>query len=129
MEKFLAVIIVFILSASCIAQEYSNMTHEEIISESQLCGQSNFQEGNCLQKSNCVFMHWHMNSLNEMLRLCMSYNEIMKYYIKSPSEYLRSVGVHNHITINKSNFCDVIDDNKKFMGVDGAIKRCIVSTV
>lgn len=128
MLKFAAAICALGLLASAACQEYDEMTHEEIMSESQRCGESNFHEGNCMQKANCVFVHWRLKNLGEKLRLCMSYNEVMKYFVKEPQEYLRRVGAKNHRTINRSNFCDVMDD-RAFLGHDGVIEKCRLSTV
>ena len=129
MLKLVSLICLMTLFITTQSQEYDEMTHDEVLSESQLCGESNFFESECLEKPNCVFMHWHLKSLNEALRLCMSYNEIMKYYVKNPVEYLHGLGAKNHKTITKSNFCDVIDDDPHFYEQKGHIKLCTISTV
>jgi len=129
MLKFSAVLCVCVVLACVEAQLYGDMTSDELIVESQACGEANFHEGNCLQKANCVFMHWRVKQLGEVLRLCMSYNEIMKYYVKNPVEYLRSTKAKNHRTIDKTNFCDVMDDSDNFMEHESKIERCKMSTV
>lgn len=129
MREFIAAFAVLALSVSSRVQYYTEMTAHEVTQESQFCGQSNFQKNNCLEKPNCVFMVWHINKYGDRLRVCLSYNEIMKYYIKDPSEYLRRTGAHNHKTITKSNFCDVIDDSKIFMDLEGSIDECTISTL
>lgn len=129
MYKLLSLTCMVLLFINIKTQEYDEMTHDEIISESQLCGESNFNEGDCLQKPKCVFLHWSTKVLEGKLRLCMSYSEIMKYFIKNPTEYLKNAGTKNHRTINKSNFCDVLDDSTEFLGHPGEIHKCIVSSL
>ena len=129
MLKFCAISCVLVLLTYVNAGNIADMTSDQLILESQTCGESNFHEGNCMLKSNCVFMHWRVKALGEVLRLCMSYNEIMKYYVKDPARYLKSTKIKSHKTINKANFCDVMDDSDKFMEYEGKIERCIVSTV
>lgn len=128
MFKVLTLLCLGLFFMTAFGQEYDEMTHDEVISESQLCGESNFFEGQCLSKPNCVYLHWHLKSLGELIRPCMSYNEIMKYYIKNPTDYLLKMGSTNHKSISKSNFCDVLDDDKQFLDGDGKIQKCIVST-
>lgn len=129
MFKLLIIMCALMLLGPAMAQQYDEMTHDEIISESQLCGESNFNENNCMQKPNCVFLHWKLRSLNEKLRLCMSYSEIMKYYVKNPTEYIKKNALRSHKTITKSNFCDIMDDNEFFLEHRGNIEKCSVSTV
>lgn len=129
MFKLLPLLCLAALLAVARAQEFDEMTHDEVISESKLCGESNFFESDCMEKPNCVFIHWHLHTIDDIVRVCMSYNEIMKYFIKSPTEYLKKLGAMNHKTITKSNFCDVIDDDDKFYDEDGIIKKCTVSTM
>lgn len=40
----------------------------------------------------------------------------MEFYIINPTEYLESKKIKNYSTINKNNFCDVIYENKNFLG-------------
>ena len=122
-------LLLLMLLSSIKLDEYDEMSHDDIISESQLCGESNFFEESCLTKSNCVFVHWNVAKLNSALHLCMSYSEIMRYYIVNPKEYLQKKGSINHTTITKSNFCDVIDDSNNFLDTAGDIEYCRVSTV
>ena len=129
MLKLSSAVCVLILFSCISSQQYDEMTHDEIISESQLCGESNFNEGTCMQKPNCVFLHWHLKNLGEKLRLCLSYSEIMKYFVKDSAEYLKKAGLKNHKTITKSNFCDVMDDNDAFLDQKGEMHRCMMSTV
>ena len=129
MLKLVPLVFLIVLFSNIHTQEYDEMAHDEIISESQLCGESNFYESECLEKPNCVFIHWHKKSLGETIRLCMSYNEIMRYYIKNPTEYLHKMGTLSHKSITKSNFCDVLDEDYQFYEESGSIKQCTVSTV
>lgn len=128
MFKVFTLLCLSLVLMTAVGQEYDEMTHDEVISESQLCGESNFFEAQCKEKPNCVYLHWHLESLGAMVRPCMSYNEIMKYYIKNPVEYLGKLGTTNHKTINKSNFCDVIENDKRFMDEHGKILNCVIST-
>lgn len=129
MLNLVSVILLSIALSSVQTQAYKDMSHEDIITESQLCGESNFFEEECLEKPNCVFIDWYRSSLEEVLKLCMSFNEIMKYYIKEPTRFLKQLGVRSHKTISKSNFCDIIEDDVTFYGENGNIKKCTMSTV
>ena len=128
MFKLIIMSCVFAISACALADDIEKLTSEQVMTESQKCGESHYDESNCKLKSNCVFVHWRVKQLNEVLRLCMSYNEIMKYYIKDPARYLKSTKTKTHKTINKTNFCDVMDDSENFMDQEGHLERCIVST-
>ena len=100
------------------------MSDDEVIAESQLCGKSHFNSSSCLDKVNCVYLHWNLKSLGNEIKLCLSYSEIMKYYIKSPEEYLSARGSKNHKTISRMNFCDVIDEDTNFLKKEGEITHC-----
>ena len=124
MKNQILFITLFLIINKTIAQEYNEMSEDEVIAESQVCGESHFNRDHCLDKINCVYLNWHINSLDNKINLCLSYSEIMKYYIKSPEEYLKKKGSQNHKTINKMNFCDVIDEDEEFLKKEGQIMEC-----
>jgi hypothetical protein len=99
----------------------------DIIKESQLCAEHRFNNGKCLETSNCVYMEWFITEFNNSLSFCFSYSELMKYFIGVPEQYLIEKGIKNHNVIDKTNFCDIIDDNHKFLGFDGNILLCQIS--
>ena len=107
--------------------EDDGKTEADIIKESQYCGEHRFDFDSCTESSNCVYLEWFINELNTQISFCFSYSEIMKYFIGEPEEYLEKENIKNHNTINKSNFCDVIDDTRKFLNIDGEINLCKVS--
>lgn len=51
----------------------------------------------------------------------------MRYFIKIPDEYLKVNRIKNYKTINKSNFCDIISSNEKFLEIDGKINVCKIN--
>lgn len=124
MKIFSASLLFLLVIGTVLSQEYNEMSDDEVIAESQLCGQSHFNQDNCLDKVNCVYLHWDLKSLGNEIRLCLSYSEIMKYYIKSPEEYLEKRGGKNHKTISRMNFCDVIDEDTNFLKKEGNITHC-----
>ena len=128
MVSFYAVLVSLMFIYGMLAQE-RELSPADIVLESQHCGASNFHEPGCLQKPDCVFMHWNVNDLGETLRLCLSYNELMRFYVKNPEDYIRTHKARNHRTINRANLCDVLDDHPIFMGRAGQITRCLISTL
>ena len=124
MKNFKYLFYIFLLCYKVLTTDYFEMSHKMIIQESQNCSESNFSKDNCLQKSSCFYLEWEIDLLKEIVSLCLSYNETMKYYVKDPKEFLLGKGIKNHKDITRNNFCDIIDDTHEFLNIVGEIKLC-----
>ena len=82
-----------------------------------MCGEHKFNKDNCVESYNCIYMNWYIEEFDAEIPFCFSYQELMNYYIKSPETYLQKHDIRNYNNINKSNFCDIIKANKKFLNI------------
>ena len=126
MKKTQKILTIF-LTILTISSIDDGKTEADIIKESQICGEHRFDLEGCYETSNCVFIEWFIENLKTEISFCFSYSEIMKYFIIDPEDYLLKNDIKNHSTIGKSNFCDVIDENDSFLGIDGNILLCKVN--
>ena len=119
-------LITILLTMNIKSSSNDSKSEDDIIKESQICGEHRFNLESCYETNNCVYMEWFVDELNTEISFCFSYNEIMKYFVVDPKEYLEKHGIRNHTNINKSNFCDIMDENSSFLGIDGSILLCKV---
>ncbi len=105
------------------------MTENDIIRESQNCGIKKFNMEDCLNTKNCIYMDWYVDRLLTSIPICLSYNEMMRYFVGIPEKYLEIQNIKNHTTITKENFCDIIDMNDNFLEVKGKILLCKTSLI
>ena len=119
--------LVFFLLLGITLANNKGLSDNDIIQESQACGEHKFNQEDCVATFNCLFIEWHINQLATTIPFCFSYNEVMRYFIKIPDEYLKKNRIKNYKTINKSNFCDIISSNEKFLEIDGKISTCKIN--
>ena len=102
-------------------------TESDLIKDSQICGEHRFDHKSCVATLNCFYIEWFITELSTQISFCFSFDEVKKYFIGNSEEYLDKHGIKNYSSIDKTNFCDIIDDNKNFLDVAGDINFCEVN--
>lgn len=53
--------------------KYFSLSENDIINESQLCGEHKFNKDNCVESYNCIYMNWYIEEFDAEIPFCFSY--------------------------------------------------------
>ncbi len=109
-------------------QNHLTMSHEDIRAESMACGASRTDKSTCTQRPNCFYIEWYVNKVDEVLPFCFSFNEVMKYYFKDPETFFEGRELKQR-SLERENLCTVLQSLDSFLGIDGHVTLCEVSSI
>ena len=108
-------------------EDYTNMTNEEIMELSEECGKLRFNAEECYENFNCMFVEHYIDKFQESMPFCLSFDEMMRYYIKDDQVFLKSRKFKSHKFVNRDNICDIfqlLDAPFGFLNIEGKVLAC-----
>ena len=121
MKGFVSILLLAIMRRSA-------MTPNDIKLESLNCGVNRFSQASCLLQKNCLYVEWFVVKVQTELSLCLSLNELMTNYVRNSDRFLADNPELNAVQITRENFCSVMMQSQRFLGLSGKLTSCTYSS-